>query len=127
MRHQYRSGDPIGELTMKFNGTLYICEGPTDTAAALTLGLFAIGRPSCMGCEEMITKLIRLQGIRRVIIITDNDIPGLRGAAKLQRQIPAMSCAWSPPCKDLRAFVNAGGDRRMLEAMTKDLVWESAA
>src|SRR6185295_4140079 len=27
--------------------TGFICEGPTDTAAALSIGLWAIGRPSC--------------------------------------------------------------------------------
>jgi hypothetical protein len=104
---------------------LYVCEGPTDTAAALTMNLYALGRPSCMGCEEMIKQFVRIKRISRVVIVTDNDIPGLRGAAKLQRSLTVKSVAWSPPCKDLRAFVNAGGTRQMLHAMTKDLVWES--
>lgn len=104
--------------------TLYILEGPTDAAAALTLGLYAIGRPSCLGCEEMVVKLIGNQKINRVVIVTDNDTPGLRGAAKLAERLPVPSCVWSPFCKDMREFVNSGGSRLLLESTLKDLVWQ---
>lgn len=107
--------------------TLYIVEGVTDAAAALTLGLYAIGRPSCLGCEEMIVGLIRAQKIKRAVIVADNDEPGLRGAEKLKRQLPVFTCVWSPPCKDLREFVNLGGSSALIEASIKDLVWERAA
>ena len=40
---------PISRL----ESTVWICEGPTDTAAALTLGLSALGRPSCPKCGEL--------------------------------------------------------------------------
>lgn len=103
--------------------TLYILEGPTDTAAALSLGLFAIGRPSCMGCEDMILDFVRLRSISRVVLITDNDTPGLRGAYSLQNRLPVLNCVYSPPCKDLREFVRRGGDRLVLESSIKDLVW----
>jgi hypothetical protein len=59
-----------------------ICEGPTDTAAALSIGLHAVGRPSCVGQEEMLRSILR--HARRVLILSDNDDPGLNGATKLR-------------------------------------------
>jgi hypothetical protein len=115
----------IPEIEVK--KTLYVLEGPTDTAAALTLDLYAIGRPSCLGCEEEIVKFIRRNRINRVVIVTDNDLPGLRGAAKLSRMLPVMSCVWTPFGKDMREFVQRGGDRRIVETLIKDLVWQRAA
>jgi hypothetical protein len=106
---------------------LYILEGPTDTAAALTLGLHAIGRPSCMGCEEMAKAYVRRHRVRRIVIVTDNDAPGLRGAERLKASMPVLNCTYSPPCKDLREFVLRGGSRQLLEASLKDLVWQTPA
>lgn len=63
-------------------GSIYICEGPTDVAAMLTLGLAAIGRPSCMGSHDQVRQF--LNNYRRdVIVIADNDGPGREGAARL--------------------------------------------
>lgn len=106
------------------NETLHLVEGPTDLAAALSLELYAIGRPSCLGCEDSILQFIREQKIRRVVIVTDNDEPGLRGADKLQNLLPVMSCIWVPPAKDLREFVSRGGTRSLIDASLKDLVWQ---
>jgi hypothetical protein len=114
--------------------TLWIVEGPTDTAAALTLGLNAIGRPSCSACDEMVKEYVKLNRVNRAVIITDNDWPdrqgrlaGIRGAEKLQRALPIISTLWIPPCKDLREFVRLGGSRQLLESSLKDLVWGCAA
>lgn len=100
-----------------------VVEGPTDTAAALTIGLSVIGRPSCLGCEEMILDYVRIRKVRRVVIITDNDEPGLRGAAKLQDMLTVPGCIFVPPTKDLREFVGLGGTRTMIESSVKDLIW----
>jgi 5S rRNA maturation endonuclease (ribonuclease M5) len=114
------------EYPFDFDGTLYIVEGPTDLAAALTIGLFAIGRPACLGQEQMIMEYIRAQKARRVVIVADNDDPGLRGAAKLQSALPVPSCVWTPPTKDIREFLKLGGKGPMIEACIKDTVWTCA-
>lgn len=67
-------------LKLAGKGPLLICEGPTDTGAALDLGFDALGRPSCRGCEEM-TRLYVSK--RDVVIIADNDGPGQEGAHRL--------------------------------------------
>ena len=57
-----------------------ICEGPTDTAAVLALGLYAIGRPSCQGCEDATAYFCRG---RQVAILSDYDDVGYRGSVRL--------------------------------------------
>lgn len=102
---------------------IIICEGVTDAAAALTLGFYAIGRPSCLGCEENVLKTILRLKVREVVLVSDNDDPGIRGMDKLQGQLPIRSVLWIPPTKDLRGFLLAGGTMEMLNSMIRDLVW----
>lgn len=104
--------------------TVYLVEGPTDCAAALSLGLNAFGRPACLGQEQMILDYVRSVHANRVVIVSDNDEPGLRGAEKLQNQLSVMSCMWVPPAKDLREFVSRGGTRSLIDSSLKDLVWQ---
>lgn len=106
--------------------TLWITEGPTDTAAAMSIGLHAVGRPSCLGQEGMLAAYIKGHRVKRVVIVADNDEPGLRGAAKLQKELKISSCVWCPPVKDLREFVNLGGDLALIRASTKDLTMRAA-
>jgi hypothetical protein len=105
---------------------LYLVEGPTDLAAAMTIGLRAIGRAACLGQENLILGYISKQKIDRLVIVTDNDEPGLRGAEKLQSMLSILSCIWIPPTKDIREFVNLGGDYKMMQAILKDIVWTKA-
>ena len=108
------------------DATLYIVEGPTDLAAAMTLGLYSIGRPSCLGQEPMIAAFARQKKVRRVVIVSDNDRPGLEGARKLQCTLKTRSCIWITPCKDLREFAIAGGDSSLIESALRDMVWKAA-
>lgn len=107
---------PIGE-------DVWICEGPTDTAAAITLHMCAIGRPSCMGCEGMVVEFLNRVKAKRVIIISDNDGPGKRGADKLFGLIKIPATIWIPPAKDVRQFLIGGGTREVADCMIQNLRW----
>jgi hypothetical protein len=107
----------------KCNNTGYICEGPTDTAAAVSLGVFAIGRPSCQGGVAHITTLFTRKQIVRAVIMCDNDKPGLIGASRLQGELKIPSCIMVPPTKDVREFLGMGGDQTLLNSLLAPLVW----
>lgn len=113
-----------------------VTEGPTCAAAALTMGMFAIGRPSCSGgVNDLIAAIKRLK-IRRVSIIADVDQdkthkngstynPGIDGARKLAELLPVPSRIVTLPCKDLRSFVQAGGSAAMFSSIASQLVWNT--
>lgn len=111
-----------------------ICEGPTDTAAALTIGMFAIGRPSCSGGVDHLIAALRRLKVRRVTIIADVDQdqtdkngrdfnPGIDGARKLAELLPVASRIVTIPAKDLRQFVIQGGDCKTFNCIASQLVW----
>jgi hypothetical protein len=103
--------------------TAYVCEGPTDTAAALSLGLYAIGRPSCnCGGNEIKTACKRL-GVSKAVIVADNDAPGQQGALKVAGELRLPTAIYTPPAKDLREFVRNGGSRLLIEQQLKNTVW----
>ena len=99
-------------------GLLLICEGPTDTAAAIDLGFAAIGRPNCNSCVDMTVEFCK--GRSQIIIIGDNDLPkedgrrpGKEGAEKLEGKL-LLYCSSvkviypSDETKDLRQWLRAG-------------------
>lgn len=64
-------------------GYLVICEGATDTGAIMDLGYDAIGRPSCSVGNECVCEYLRHEKRRDVIVLADDDGPGLKGAIAL--------------------------------------------
>ena len=116
------------------NDDLVVCEGPTDTAAALSLGLRAVGRPSCSGGNDALAALVRRLGVRRVTMVADHDTPhhrpdgsvwypGRDGAAAMAR---ALRRAWRmvlPPAKDLRAWLHEGATRQQFDALAASATW----
>lgn len=103
---------------------LFVCEGPTDTAAAVELGLFAVGRPNCRCGGPDIRIYARRHQVGRVVIIADNDRPGLDGARKVGEELKLPFAIYVPPAKDVREFVRLGGTRAMIENTLKGIVWQ---
>ena len=112
-----------------------ICEGPTDTAAALTLGYFAIGRPSCNSGSEYVHAVINRLGIRRVVIVCDDDTrerpdgvkysPGIDGARALAKELKVPHVIWPPGgAKDIREFLQRGGTKQMIDASLRNAIWK---
>lgn len=64
---------------------LFIPEGPTDTAALLSIGFDCIGRPSCNGAVAITTKIVKKLHPSEVVIVADDDTneAGKRGAESL--------------------------------------------
>ncbi len=107
------------------DSTAWVVEGASDCAAGRSIGLYAIGRPSCSGgLFHLKTLFDRLQ-VRRAVIIADNDKPGLEGAEQLVRHVEIPCCVVTLPCKDLREFINLGGKVEMLESLTQSFVWRN--
>jgi len=105
-RNGYFVPGPNGETE---TDVLYICEGPTDTAAMLTLGLSAIGRADCNTTRDADAICCG----RRVVIMADRDAVGRAGAKRLQaflagRSIPAAVVV--PPAKDIREWIRTGAN-----------------
>jgi phage/plasmid primase-like uncharacterized protein len=104
-----------------------ICEGPTDAAAALALGFYPIGRPSCSGCERHVVYTCRRLGIKKVTLCADDDGPGIAGAKKLGDVLQAakISVCMVTPCghKDLRDWFKAGATRAMVDAQWSQAKW----
>lgn len=103
--------------------TVLLVEGPTDCAAALTIGYYAIGRPNCCGGIDHLQKAVKHYNLQRAVIVSDLDDPGLRGAKTLAEHLPVPSAILVCPCKDLRQAIRSGMDRTMLDAMINQLVW----
>lgn len=121
---------------MTAHDTLYIVEGPTDTAAGLDLGLSVIGRPSnSAGVEYIVEYALRFIPRRHIVIIHDRDPVGsdaerltALGADTLatallavsdERKMPAAASVSivTPPVKDLREWRRRGCTKEDVESL----------
>ena len=105
---------------------LVITEGPTDTAAALSLGLNAVGRSSCLSGVPLIRDLVHARQIRRVTIVADHDRPGMDGAHRLAAALPVLSRILVPPegIKDMRDWYRQGLTRTQFDEAANVIRWQ---
>ena len=114
--------------------TCYLAEGPTDTAALLSIGLYAIGRPNNVGGAEHLKVALKRLQVRIIVIVADNDEekadgrdPGLIGAKKMQQELRLPSVIWMPPnpFKDIRAYsIACKTAKTMIESDVNQKVWK---
>ena len=93
---------------------LFICEGPSDAAALLSIGLPAIGRPSCQGAMPATVNFVRRIGCHDVAIVADHDEAGQNGAKRLARLLVTVAntvriITPGSPGDDARKFIADGG------------------
>ncbi|MCA8975203.1 MAG: hypothetical protein KDC98_10800 [Planctomycetes bacterium] len=107
------------------DGLVLNCEGESDTAAALSFGFDAIGRPGATTCVDIAAAYAR--GLD-VVVVADNDDPtdpkkksAIAGTAKLVAKLTQVAKSVRvvrPPAgtKDLRAWRQAGATREDIDA-----------
>lgn len=119
-----------------------VLEGPTDAAAALSLGLPAVGRPSCSGGLDELAGLFRRIRCRRFTVVADSDAPkrrpdgsawypGREGAEALaealSRSLGAPCRVVYPPAKDMRAWLGRGCTRAEFDSVARGARWRVPA
>lgn len=114
---------------------VFICEGGSDTAALLDMGLFGIGRFNVASGANDLKTFFAANKIYRCVIIADNDSikqlgnqrarPGINGAMRLKKDLNMVSCLWQPPspCKDVREYMKRGGTGALILNDLKNKVW----
>jgi hypothetical protein len=93
------------------DSTVFIAEGETDTAALLTLGVHAIGRPGAKTCVELCARFVRHRTIQDVVVVADQGTAGQQGARHLAGQLALIAKrvrVVTPPSKDVRQWLRGG-------------------
>jgi hypothetical protein len=109
-----KAGLFVPELLDNTPERLFIAEGPTDTAAVLSVGLPVIGRASCTGPVAMECTTVKRFKPTDCVIIADRDEAGQRGADSLS--VALLTCcrnvrvvAPPEPWGDVRDWIANGG------------------
>lgn len=141
IRTRYRNGEKraiLGSQNGLFiprgepSSELWICEGPTDCAALLTVGLYAVGRPSNTGGHDQLVRYCqRYRKCRDVVIVADRDakpvtenvtMMAARELAASLKKIGKRVKLIRPRrgIKDVREWINRGASAKSLRAVVDD-------
>ena len=104
---------------------LAICEGLTDTAACLSLGIDAVGIPSATAGKELAIDAVKQLRPVRVVLVADNDQPGRESVSALAHELWLFTSVriLVPWEKDLRAAAStdpAATRKKVMEAFYAD-------
>jgi hypothetical protein len=89
---------------------LIVVEGGSDTAASISLGFpSVVGRSNCVGNVKQLVTLCRRLLPNLVVIVPDNDQPGVRGAESLSAALPMKPFVLRLPetIKDVRQCISS--------------------
>lgn len=116
------------DASVRSTKTIFVVEGQTDYLIMQHLGYYAIGRQSCIGCEDMVSRLCHKIQHKHVVIIQDVDdpnviagtlsMPGRSGAIKLATRI-GHAIIRLPHAKDVRAWALRDGFARVKEEIER--------
>ena len=113
---------PIPRPSGRISGWLIVCEGMTDAAAMTDAGFEAVGRTSCASSVEQLAVIVSR---RDVVILGDNDEPGIRGAeqlaAALRRRARRVRVAFPPDAKDAREWTRDCSALELMHVMENAL------
>lgn len=112
----------------RYEGPVFLPEGPSDTLALVAMGLPAIGRPNNLAGAELLAKVLGGVKGREVIVLGEYDPkpdgkwPGKEGAVKVAADLAArgLKASWALPpdgAKDVRHWATSRGlDTTCLDA-----------
>lgn len=98
---------------LRFDGPIFLPEGPTDSAALRSLGFDVIGRPFCRGGIDALCDVFsRLPVKRPAVVVADQDKVGIEGAEAtadaLFGIVPVKVIKPPPTMKDARDWLKGG-------------------
>ncbi len=107
-------------LTIERPDRLIVCEGPTDAAAMLSIGLHAVGVPSAGGGIDLLLAMCRRMRPEYLQIMADADGPGVAGAERVADALmivaPVVIVTPVGGAKDSRAWVVGGAEKDAIVA-----------
>ena len=106
---------------------IYVVEGASDTAALLSIGIYAVGRPAALGGLDALARIV---GAKRVTIIADADEAGRRGASVTLRRLSGVAAGTrviepQRGAKDVREWIQKGATAERIRWVADGAIYET--